>query len=74
MENTAYCRLKNVVLNYVIPQKYYQRIGLSRASVYVTGNNLALIWSATRKWDPETNNPGVYPTMKTFAIGANITF
>ena len=74
MENTAYCRLKNVVLNYVIPQKYYQKIGLSRASIYVTGNNLALIWSATRKWDPETNNPGVYPTMKTFAIGANITF
>ena len=74
MENTAYCRLKNVVLNYVIPQKYYSRIGLSRASVYVTGNNLALLWSATKKWDPETNNPGVYPTMKTFAIGANITF
>ncbi len=74
MQNTAYCRLKNVVLNYVIPQKYYSRIGLARASIYLSGNNLALIWSATRKWDPETNNPGVYPTMKTFAIGANITF
>ncbi len=74
LENTAYCRLKNVVLNYVIPQKYYSKIGLARASVYVSGNNLGLIYSATRKWDPETNNPGVYPTMKTFAIGANITF
>ncbi|HAQ19155.1 MAG TPA: TonB-dependent receptor [Prolixibacteraceae bacterium] len=74
LENTAYCRLKNVVLNYVIPAKYYSKIGLARASVYLTGNNLALIYSATKKWDPETNNPGVYPTMKTFAIGANITF
>lgn len=74
LENTAYCRLKNVVLNYVIPAKYYSKIGLARASVYFTGNNLALIYSATKKWDPETNNPGVYPTMKTFAIGANITF
>jgi len=74
LQNTAYCRLKNVVLNYVIPQKYYSKIGLARASVYVTGNNLALLYSATRKWDPETNNPGVYPTMRTFAIGANITF
>ena len=74
MQNTAYCRLKNVVLNYVIPQKYYAKIGLTRASIYLSGNNLALLWSATRKWDPETNNPGVYPTMKTFAIGASVTF
>jgi TonB-linked SusC/RagA family outer membrane protein len=74
LENTAFCRLKNVVLNYVIPSKYYSKIGLARASVYVSGNNLALIYSATKKWDPETNNPGSYPNMKTFAIGANITF
>jgi len=74
LENTAYCRLKNVVLNYAVPQKYCSKVGLSRASIYLTGNNLALLYSATKKWDPETNNPGVYPTMKTFAIGANITF
>ena len=74
LENTAFCRLKNVVLNYTIPSKYYNKIGLSRASIYVSGNNLALLYSATRKWDPETNSPGVYPTMKTFTIGANITF
>jgi len=74
MENTAYCRLKNVVLNYAVPQKYVAKVGLARATIYVSGNNLALLYSATKKWDPETNNPGVYPTMKTFAIGANITF
>jgi TonB-dependent starch-binding outer membrane protein SusC len=74
LQNTAFCRLKNVVLNYTIPAKYYQKIGLNKATIYVTGNNLALLWSATKKWDPETNNPGVYPTMKTIAIGANITF
>ena len=74
MENTAYCRLKNVVLNYAVPQKFVSKVGLARATVYISGNNLALLYSATKKWDPETNNPGVYPTMKTFAIGANITF
>ena len=74
MTNTAYCRLKNVVLNYQIPSKFYSKIGIAKASIYFTGNNLALLYSATKKWDPETNNPGVYPTMKTFAIGANITF
>ncbi len=74
MTNTAYCRLKNIVLNYQIPSKFYSKIGISKASIYFTGNNLALLYTATKKWDPETNNPGVYPTMKTFAIGANITF
>lgn len=74
LDNTAYCRLKNIVLNYQIPSKIYGKIGISKASIYLSGNNLALIYSATKKWDPETNNPGVYPTMKTFAIGANITF
>jgi TonB-linked SusC/RagA family outer membrane protein len=74
MENTAYCRLKNVVLNYAIPTRFYSKIGIAKASVYFTGNNLALLYTATKKWDPETNSPGVYPTMKTFAIGANITF
>ena len=74
MDNTAYCRLKNMVINYAIPTKIYSKWGISKASIYFTGNNLALLYTATKKWDPETNNPGVYPTMKTFAIGANITF
>lgn len=74
LENTAYCRLKNIMLNYAIPTRFYSKIGIAKASVYLSGNNIALIYSATKKWDPETNNPGVYPTMKTFAIGANLTF
>jgi TonB-linked SusC/RagA family outer membrane protein len=74
LDNTAYCRLKNVVLNYAIPTRFYSKIGISKASIYFTGNNLALLYSATKKWDPETDSPGVYPTMKTFAVGANITF
>jgi len=74
LDNTAYCRLKNVVLNYAIPAKIYSKLGISKATIYFTGNNLALLYTATKKWDPETNNPGVYPAMKTFAIGANITF
>ena len=74
LENSAYLRLKNVVLNYAIPTKYYSKIGVAKASVFVSGNNLALLYTANKIWDPEANNPGVYPLMKTFAIGANITF
>jgi len=70
----AYCRLKNLVLTYHIPSQLYKRVGISSASVYFSGNNLALIWSAQRNFDPEVAQPMNYPAMKTFAFGANISF
>ncbi|MBN2667508.1 MAG: TonB-dependent receptor [Bacteroidales bacterium] len=74
-DNTAYCRLKNVVLTYTIPQNLYRGLGISRANVYVSGNNVALLWTGTKKFDPEgTSGGGAYPILKTYAIGANITF
>jgi len=72
--DVAYCRLKSLVLTYNVPSNLYKKLGLANASVYVSGNNLALIYSAQKIWDPEALNPGVYPTMRTFAIGANIGF
>jgi len=74
LENCAYMRLKNVVVNYAIPSKGYSKVGINKISVFVSGNDLALLYTANKIWDPEANNPGVYPLMKTFAIGANITF
>ena len=73
-DNVAYCRLKNVILSYSIPSNIYRKLGIQAASIYLSGNNLALLYSATKKFDPEVNGVGVYPGMKTFAIGANITF
>ena len=72
--NFAFARLKNVVLTYNLPSKLYKPLGIARASVYFSGNNLALLYAATKTYDPEVNNPGVYPAMKTFAFGANISF
>jgi TonB-linked SusC/RagA family outer membrane protein len=75
LANVAYCRLKSLVLTYNIPSSIYKRLGIANASIYVSGNNLALLYAANKKvWDPEALNPGVYPTMKTIAIGANIGF
>lgn len=74
LTNCAYLRLKNVVLNYSVPTNYYSKAGISKISVFVSGNDIALLYTANKIWDPEANNPGVYPLMKTFAVGANITF
>ena len=73
-DNMAYCRLKNLVLTYNLPTQLTKRVGVSRASVYFSGNNLALIWAAQKNFDPEIANPMNYPAMKTFAIGANVSF
>lgn len=74
LDNTAYLRLKNLVLTYNIPSRLFKSIGISKASVYFSGNNLALLYTATKKFDPEASGAGVYPIMKTFAFGANIGF
>jgi TonB-dependent starch-binding outer membrane protein SusC len=74
LDNTAYCRLKNLMLSYNIPTNVLKSIGIANASVYFSGNNLALLYSATKKFDPEAAGAGVYPIMKTFAFGANISF
>jgi TonB-linked SusC/RagA family outer membrane protein len=73
-DNCAYFRLKNVVLSYNVPSHLYQSVGISNINVYFSGNNLAYLWSGTKKFDPETNGPNTYPTMRTLSVGANITF
>ncbi len=73
-DNMAYFRLKNVVITYDIPTPVVQKIGLKNVNVYFSANNPLLIYSAQRNFDPEVGAPMTYPTTKTFAIGARITF
>lgn len=73
-DNMAYLRLKNAILNYNIPKEVFGNSGVSAASVYVSANNLFLIYSAQKNFDPEIAAPMAYPAMRTIAIGARITF
>lgn len=73
-DNMAYMRLKNAVLTYNIPSEVFGNTGISRASVYFSGNNLFLIYAAQKNFDPEIGAPMTYPAIRTLAIGARITF
>lgn len=73
-ENMAYARLKNAVLRYKFPQTWTDNIGIAGASLFLSGNNLFLIYSEQNNYDPEIGDPEAYPAMKTFAIGAFVTF
>lgn len=72
--NMAYTRLKNVVLSYTIPSEAFGNLGVSHANIFVSGNNLMLLYSAQKNFDPEIGNPMTYPAVKTFAVGARVTF
>jgi hypothetical protein len=73
-DNMAYARLKNAVLTYHIPQSIFGESGISRASIFFSGNNLFLIYAAQKNFDPEIGAPMTYPAIRTLAVGARITF
>ncbi|MFT3748958.1 MAG: TonB-dependent receptor [Agriterribacter sp.] len=86
-QSGAYARLKNIQLSYTLPENIQRVIRLKGAQVYVSGQNLFLLYSGNKIIDPEvggikTGNSGkdfsgsaftLYPIMKTIAIGARIT-
>ena len=75
--NASYLRLKNIQLGYNIPQSVMQKIKIKSIRIYVAGQNL-LTFSGLKFMDPESsvyNTDGTfYPTMKSYTIGANVTF
>ena len=74
LDNMAYCRLKNAVLTYTIPNTVFGDLGISRAQVYFAGNNLFLIYAAQKNFDPEIGDPMSYPAVRTLALGVKVTF
>ena len=75
-QNQYYARLKNVQLSYTVPRSILKLNVIRDVQVYVTGENLFLIYSSKdRIWDPEFS--GVrdnYPLMKVFSFGARFSF
>jgi hypothetical protein len=80
MQNAAYVRLKSLTIGYTIPPAFTEKIAISRAKVFVSGENLLTFTSLTKLIDPETlTNSGwgvgkVHPLRKAYAIGINLAF
>jgi TonB-dependent starch-binding outer membrane protein SusC len=90
LEDGSYFRLKNIQLNYSIPQNLLKKVGLSSATIYLQGQNLLTATKYTGI-DPEINlrnstagttgqdrhigvDEGAYPTYKAKVIGLNLSF
>jgi TonB-linked SusC/RagA family outer membrane protein len=74
MFDAKYIRLKNIQLGYGIPSKWTQKIGVQRAMLNVTGQNV-YTWTSMEYYDPETNTASIgYPAESVISVGLNVTF
>ena len=74
VENGSYLKLRLIQLGYSLPKDMLAKIKLSKARLYVSGQNLLTIKSKDfTGLDPE--NPALaYPISKSFTIGLNLAF
>ena len=76
--NAAYVRLKNLQIGYNIPSGILSKIHVSQARVFLSGENLFEIQSELSRelnFDPEAGAESIaYPFVRTYSIGAQVTF
>ncbi|WP_149241554.1 SusC/RagA family TonB-linked outer membrane protein [Dyadobacter sp. 32] len=84
VENASFLRLKSATISYNLDREWASKIKLSRASVYVTAQNL-LTFTKYKGFDPEVNaftssgatlgiDYGTYPVSRAFVVGLNVQF
>lgn len=75
LANGRYIRLKNVQIDYRLPQQWLKKIGVQSASVSLVGDNLH-VWDKVKLWDPgqASSNGGVYPLQRLYTIQLYVTF
>jgi hypothetical protein len=72
IQNTAYIRLKNLQFGYRLPGNLIEKVGMSSARVYVSGENL-LTFTKLKLFDPEFKALA-YPLQKVYSFGLNLKF
>ena len=53
LQNAAYCRLKNLTISYDLPKEWIKHIGLQKAQVFFSGDNLLTFTPLKGMYDPE---------------------
>lgn len=77
----AYCRLKNLMISYTLPQTITRKVSVDNFRVYVSAENL-FTWTKYHGFDPEISSGGtslgidygVYPQARVWSVGFNIAF
>ncbi len=69
----SFVRLKNISLSYNLPNAWLQKVKLTRARIYVQGQNLFTITSF-KGFDPEYYSVSSLPPLRTITAGIQLTF
>lgn len=81
LERGDFFRMNNITLSYAIPQKFLHRLGVKSGNVSLSGENLFTIteFSGTDAElgagsDNGTADATLYPSVRRFSLGLNLTF
>lgn len=79
VRNGAYCRLKNLVVGYTLPEKWVKSCGIGSVRIYFSAQNLFTIDDFYDGYDPEVSYSGsvggeFYPIMQSFTFGLDLKF
>lgn len=71
----SFIRLKNLSIGYTLPQALMKKLHLSRARIYLTGENL-YTWSkeGLQKYNIDLENGKTFPIIRTYTLGLNLSF
>ena len=76
LEEGDYFRIKTIQVGYSLPNVAIKTVGMTKARIYVTGENLFTFTEYTG-YDPEISggiDKGYYPQAKTLMLGLNLQF
>lgn len=76
LEDASYLRLKNIQVGYSFSQPWMKKVSLDKLRLYFSADNLFTITDYYYAYDPESpiTKGGLYPQVKTFVFGFNLTF
>lgn len=74
LQNSAYIRLKQLTVGYIIPKTYTQKVKIEKMRFYFSANNLLTATKMLKVVDPEMISPAGYPVSSTVSFGLNIDF
>jgi hypothetical protein len=76
VQNASYMRLKNITLSYYLPDNVVNKIGMSRAQIYLSGQNLFALTGMHKPLDPEQTATVTqeYYFDKVYSLGVKVTF
>ena len=74
VENGSYAKLRTLQLGYNLPDKLLSKLRMSRARVYVSGQNLLTIKSKSLTCSDPENANWAYPIPTSFSFGLQLDF